>query len=366
MRPAPSTKGSTVKAKSGGCVSWMMWGVAVLMVVLLAYLIWQRTPMGQQQVSAQAADTQPQPQSVKSQPETISASLPALAPAVSVQAIARAVNTHTIIPTRSRTEVVQYTVEKGDSIFGIAQEFNIKPDTILWANYDTLNDNPDMISVGLDLNIPPVNGVYYKWQDGDTIDSIAAKFKTTPEKILDWPGNNLDLANPVIEPGTNIMVQDGSREFRQWIVPTIWRPKSGANKTVDGGCMVPDGGAYGSGSFIWPAANHYLSGNDYWDGHLGVDIAAGLGAPVYAADSGVVVYAAPIGGGYGNMVMIDHGNGYHTLYAHLSQISAKCGQSIAQGSILGYAGSTGNSTGPHLHFEVRYMGGFINPWFVLP
>jgi len=90
------------------------------------------------------------------------------------------------------------------------------------------------------------------------------------------------------------------------------------------------------------------------------------GQTVYASDSGVVVYAGGISGGYGNMVMIDHGNGYATLYAHLSAISVRCGQSVYQGGPIGAAGSTGNSTGPHLHFEVRYFGGFINPRFVLP
>jgi murein DD-endopeptidase MepM/ murein hydrolase activator NlpD len=146
----------------------------------------------------------------------------------------------------------------------------------------------------------------------------------------------------------------------------VWRPRSGASKSIPGGCQIPEGGAFGTGTFVWPAANRSLSGNDYWDGHLAIDIAAATGAPVYATDSGVVVYAASIGGGYGNMVMIDHGNGYHSVYAHLSQIVARCGQSTYQGNIVGYAGSTGNSTGPHLHFEVRYMGGFINPWHVLP
>ncbi len=89
---------------------------------------------------------------------------------------------------------------------------------------------------------------------------------------------------------------------------------------------------------------------------------------VYLDDcaSGVVVYAGAIGGGYGNMVMIDHANGYQTLYAHLSQINVRCGQSVYQGGLIGLSGSTGNSTGPHLHFEVRYMGGFVNPWTILP
>ncbi len=99
---------------------------------------------------------------------------------------------------------------------------------------------------------------------------------------------------------------------------------------------------------------------------MGIDIAAGMGAAIYASDTGVVVYAGPIGGGYGNMIMIDHGNGYQTLYGHLSQINVRCGANVYGGQLIGLAGSTGNSTGPHLHFEVRYLGGFVNPWKVLP
>jgi murein DD-endopeptidase MepM/ murein hydrolase activator NlpD len=118
---------------------------------------------------------------------------------------------------------------------------------------------------------------------------------------------------------------------------------------------------------VWPADNHFLSGNDYWSGHLGIDIAAGEGAPVYAADSGVVTMAQ--GGdnyGYGNVIQIDHGNGYSTVYAHLSVIGVGTCQSVYAGQWIGGAGNTGNSQGAHLHFEVRQGGGFINPWFVLP
>jgi murein DD-endopeptidase MepM/ murein hydrolase activator NlpD len=122
----------------------------------------------------------------------------------------------------------------------------------------------------------------------------------------------------------------------------------------------------GTGSFIWPTGTSKLSGNDYFSGHLGVDIAAGEGTPVSAADSGVVTWAAPIAGGYGNMVMIDHGNGYVTVYAHLSSFLTHCGAGVTKGQPIAYSGNTGNSTGPHLHFEVRYFGGFINPHFVLP
>ena len=112
------------------------------------------------------------------------------------------------------------------------------------------------------------------------------------------------------------MVPGGTREFVQWLVPTMAKGASGTSSTNQSACA---GGAVGSGGFVWPADNHFLSGNDYWSGHLGIDIAAGEGAPIYAADSGVVTMAQ--GGynyGYGNVIQIDHGNGYSTVYAHLS------------------------------------------------
>jgi murein DD-endopeptidase MepM/ murein hydrolase activator NlpD len=126
------------------------------------------------------------------------------------------------------------------------------------------------------------------------------------------------------------------------------------------------GGAYGTGFFSWPTASHTLSGNDYWSGHLGIDIAAGIGDGVYAADSGVVVFGGFSSQGYGYMILIDHGNGYQTLYAHLSAVNVVCGQDVYQGGYIGATGSTGNSTGSHLHFEVRYGGGFVSPWYALP
>jgi murein DD-endopeptidase MepM/ murein hydrolase activator NlpD len=213
-----------------------------------------------------------------------------------------------------------------------------------------------------------VDGVYYQWQESDTFDSVAAKFDANVEDIVDWEGNNLDLTGPKVEPGAWIMVPNGHREFKQWVVPTIARANSGVLKSVlgPGACEGNYEGAYGSGAFAWPTASHVLSGNDYWSGHLGIDIAGYVGDGIFAADSGVVVFAGWANGGYGYMVMIDHGNGYQTLYGHMSVVAASCGQSVYTGSYIGAIGSTGNSTGPHLHFEVRYMGGFINPWYVLP
>jgi murein DD-endopeptidase MepM/ murein hydrolase activator NlpD len=91
-----------------------------------------------------------------------------------------------------------------------------------------------------------------------------------------------------------------------------------------------------------------------------------MGQPIYASQAGVVVYAGSSTVGYGLLVIVDHLNGWHTLYAHLSQWNMSCGQQVYRGTVLGLAGSTGNSSGPHLHFEMRYNGGKENPWGLLP
>jgi len=123
----------------------------------------------------------------------------------------------------------------------------------------------------------------------------------------------------------------------------------------------------GSGLFNWPTDKRFLVGKNYnvWS-HPGLDLGGDIGDPLYAADGGVVVYAGWNVWGFGNLVIIDHGNGWHTLYAHMSQINVTCGQGVTAGTILGLAGSTGRSTGPHLHFEMRYNGGNVNPWDYLP
>lgn len=353
-------------AGPGLLVSLAAWMVALALVAYAFYLGWrtffsQPPGMPAQQPAVQAAVAE-------REPPTVNAVMPALKRSAALGAIYRRSTLHTIIPNRPREEVITYTVDIGDSVFEIAARFKIKPETLLWANYDQLNDNPDLLSVGMDLRIPPVDGVYYEWKEGETLEAVAARFEARPEDILNWPGNSLDLTDPKVEPQTWVLIPNGRREFVQWIIPTIPRGRAGVSRSVYGAGTCEGGyeGAYGSGSFIWPAGNHSLSGNDYWDGHLGIDIAAGEGAQIYAADSGVVVFAGGALGGYGNMVMIDHGNGYQTVYAHLSSVSVSCGRSVSKGGIIGYSGSTGNSTGAHLHFEMRYMGGFINPWHALP
>jgi murein DD-endopeptidase MepM/ murein hydrolase activator NlpD len=346
---------------------WVSWGVTgILVALLVSILYWQpilarelaeRTGNGDSHapVIGEAADPS----------EEALANMPYFSAQESEPFLVRYPETRTIAPTRPRSVPVEYEVETGDAVFSIAKKYNIDPETLLWSNYDVLKDDPHSLSPGQVLLIPPTDGILYEWQEGDSLEAVARDFRASMEDILNWSGNRLDITNPSIDPGNLLMIPGGQREFQQWVVPTYAVGRSGTNSNLPGGCEV-SGGFGGSGFFIWPANNHYLSGNDFWSGHLAIDIAAGTGAPIYAADSGVVVYAGWDSNGYGNVVMIDHLNGHHTLYAHLNSFNVSCGTNVGQGQVIGYAGSTGNSTGPHLHFEVRYLGGFLNPWTVLP
>ncbi|HET59646.1 MAG TPA: M23 family metallopeptidase [Chloroflexi bacterium] len=341
------------------------WGIAAAMVIFVCFLYF--FPPSRLQAAA-IQDAGLALESMPTQTLQPNLNLPEIDTPAEQQGVGRVPDFETIQSARSRTNPIGYVVEPFDSIFGIANKFNISPETVMWANYDVLNDNPDMLSVGQELIIPPVNGVLYIWQEGDTFKGVAAKYFVTEEEILLFTGNNFDLTNPEVEPGQMIMIPGGYREFVQWIVPTIPSGKAGVSTSIlgPGGCTLNSWPGYGSGTFVYPTASRRLSGNDYWSGHLAIDLAVGIGDPVFASDGGTVVYAGWNASGYGYMVMIDHGNGYQTLYAHLSRVSVSCGSGVYQGQTIGYGGSTGNSTGAHLHFEVRFMGGFLNPWNVLP
>lgn len=291
-------------------------------------------------------------------------------PAIGVEgggfsSILRKLQLKTNIPERPRYEASIYRVSRGDAILRIAEQFKLKTETLLYVNTQ-LEDNPHNLKPGMELIIPPVDGLYYEWKEGDTFESVADKFDANPEDIINFPGNKIDLTNPTVEPGTKVMIPGGKRELRDW-TQDLQTAARGANTGTGGGnaANTCGGGPVASG-FGWPAGSHVISGNGYGPGHLGLDIQANEGDPVYAAGSGVVTMAQ--GGwnyGYGNVVQIDHGNGYVTVYAHLSAIYVSLCTPVGQGAVIGAAGNTGNSFGTHLHFEVRFGGSNINPYDIV-
>ena len=345
---------------------WVSWIVTTLLVALLVSVLFWQPILAQEMAERNGGEESAISAQEFNGSDVQIDKMPTFEAAHDESFIYRVPETNTIAPTKPRTEPVIYEVESGDAVFSIASKYNITPETLLWSNYDVLQDDPHSLRIGQELIIPPTNGILYEWEEGNTLENVARDFRAKVDDILSWSGNRLDFTNPEIDTGSLVMIPGGEREFQQWVVPTYAVGRSGTNATLPGGCTVEGGGLYGSGFFIWPADNHYLSGNDFWSGHLAIDIATATGAPIYASDAGVVVFAGWDSNGYGNVVMIDHQNGYHTLYAHLSALNVSCGSSAYQGMVIGYAGSTGNSTGPHLHFEIRYLGGFINPWTVLP
>ena len=252
----------------------------------------------------------------------------------------------------------------------IANQFDLKPETVLWGNYEVLQDNPQFLRPGQQLNILPVDGVYYQWVENDTIPAVAEYFGVTPDIILSYPGNEVDLYQADIittpfEVGNWLIVPDGKRALKDWGPPAIVRTNPAvASYYGAGACGSIYEGAIGTGSFIWPTVGTYISGYDYNPGiHPGLDIAGAEGNVVFAADSGVVVYSGWSEYGYGIMIVVDHGTGWQTAYAHLSAAAVTCGQSVNRGSRIGGVGNTGNSSGAHLHFEMRSaVYGKVNPW----
>lgn len=284
--------------------------------------------------------------------------------------VLRSQDNHTDLPNKARMSVQTYIVQPGDTVTAIAEKFNLKPSTILWGNPYTLADNPHLVMAGMELNILPVNGVYYDWHDGDGLNGVAQVYGVRPEDIVDFPANGLDpdtigdYANPNIPAGTWLIVPGGTREFINWSAPFITR-ENPAVATIygPGACQSVMDGPIGSGNFVWPTTERRISGYNYSEetNHRAIDIGGSLGNPIYSSDAGVVVYAGWNDWGYGNVVMVDHGNNWQTLYAHLDSYNVQCGYYVDAGTVIGALGSTGNSSGPHLHFEMRYNGVPQNP-----
>ncbi len=344
--------------------------LAVALVGVAALLGWNRLhPTESTFPPAQAAPTQiPATPTTENQTQG-QADLPDLIqnPAPETSGITRAASMDTEIPTRSRVDVTTYTVQQGDSIFSIADQFSLKPETILWGNYTVLEDNPHLLKTSQELNILPTNGIYYQWQEGDSIAAVADEFNAEPEAILEYPGNRIDLTemdNPDIEPGSWLIIPGGWRPIKDWGPPAITRENPASAAYYGGGhCGSVYEGALGTGSFVWPTTSRQISGYTYNPPvHPAIDIGGDVGNAIFASDSGVVVYAGWSEYGFGYLIVVDHGNGWQSAYAHLSSVGVSCGQSVTRGTTIGGLGSTGKSTGAHLHFELVYNGTKVNPF----
>ncbi|MFA6421786.1 MAG: M23 family metallopeptidase [Candidatus Buchananbacteria bacterium] len=247
--------------------------------------------------------------------------------------------------------VIEYVVSESDTIGRIASKYNISINTILWANNLAATS---YIRPGQKLIIPPISGVLYKITRGDTIAKIAQKFDASADTVLAY--NNLEERGLIA--GQTIMVPGGRIIYTAKPRTTIASSRSNTGtKTYD----VDDSSIVSSGKMLWPDGCQRIS--QYFRGwlHTGVDIACPIGTPIKAADSGVVVRVQYGRTGYGYNVIISHGSGKQTLYGHLSRIDVEAGQKVSRGQQIGLEGSTGRSTGPHLHFEVRINGSTVNP-----
>ena len=269
-----------------------------------------------------------------------------MVPSVLSAATTEDLETSTLVSLKPRSEIIEYSVQSGDTVSTIAEKFGVSVDTIRWEN--DLKSVKD-IKPGQVLRILPVSGVRHKVKYGDTIYSIAKKYQVDPQVIVDWPYNT--FANDetfALAVGQDLIIPDGIKPKE---TPTAPRPTYYA--------QVPGAGA-GTGQFAWPTSGHISQGYSWY--HKAVDIANKDAPDVLAADGGTVILAGwvpPMA--YGNHVIIDHGNGFVTLYAHLSQIYVGVGQKVARGQAIGKMGSTGRSTGTHLHFEIRQNGSTQNP-----
>ncbi|MEK7168680.1 MAG: M23 family metallopeptidase [Patescibacteria group bacterium] len=254
----------------------------------------------------------------------------------------------TLVSEKVRDGIKEYTVEEGDTIASIAKKFGVDTDTIKWEN----NLTGDKIKLGQTLKILPVVGIAHKVAKGDTVYSIAKKYDSSAQAVVDFPFNTFSNDETFeLAIGQIVIVPDGVKPAETITSPRI------RQLTPDAGSVVA------SGNFVWPTAGT-ISQNYAWY-HPGTDIANRASPNVLAADSGRVTYSGCLTYGYGCHVRIDHGNGFTTLYAHFSQLYVTVGQSVSRGSAIGKMGSTGRSTGTHLHFEVAKNGVKLNPLTVL-
>lgn len=254
------------------------------------------------------------------------------------------INSETGVAGRDRIEY--YTVQAGDTLSGIADHFNLNLTTVLWENQLTARS---AIRIGQRLTILPTDGVTYKVRRGDTASKIGQRFGVSADDILSFNQGPQGLAI-----GQTIIIPGG----RPLAAPPPPKPAPAQIAQAPAPIYAPPAP---SGSRLqWPTPHHRITQYFTWY-HTGIDVAENIGTPVYAAEAGVIEEAGWNRGGYGYYIIIDHGGGLETLYAHNSRLLVKTGDYVERGQQISASGSTGHSTGPHVHFEVRVNGRRVNP-----
>jgi murein DD-endopeptidase MepM/ murein hydrolase activator NlpD len=241
-----------------------------------------------------------------------------------------------------------YVVQPGDTISEIAERFGLYPGTILSMN--SVVSDVRRLPVGLTLSIPDRDGIIYSVQPGDSISSIATEYEISQAALLDAN----DIRSPVLQVNDTLFLPGVLMAQDQYLMAIgelfTWPLRAGSYRFTSG---------YGM-------RIHPIDGT--WHMHTGIDLAAVVGTPVLASRAGRVVYIERNSAQYGNFVIIDHGDGFRSLYAHLNSISVSVGVRVGTLQQLGTVGNTGRSTGPHLHFAIMRggSGATINPLSQLP
>ena len=259
--------------------------------------------------------------------------------------------TEATVDTTGRSDIIYYTVQPGDIIGAIAEKYDISVLTILWANNLTTRS---YIRPGDELQILPVDGLIHKVKSGDTVSKIASVYGATIDDIIKTNRLQRDGGDIVI--GEELLVPGGEKPTPTPVY-TVTAPSSFRSVAAP----PPSVNAPAGSGYLWPAGVRYISQYYGWR-HTGLDIAGKLGTPIYATRGGTVIKSqCGYNGGYGCYIIIDHGGGVQTLYGHHSELYVSSGQQVSQGQTIAAMGSTGRSTGPHLHFEVIINGYKQNP-----
>ncbi len=247
----------------------------------------------------------------------------------------------------TRTGIETYLVQEGDTLSAIAERFGLNLSTILWAN--GLTDR-SILKPNTSLTILPTNGVLYTVAKGDSISKIAKRYGISEESILSFKTDG-----DTVIPGTNIILPDAKplRFLAQASANAAANPRTATN--------VPPPKRTTTSGFIWPTPGRKINQYFSWR-HNGLDIDNKTdNDPIYASESGTVLKAGWNNGGYGNRVLIQHAGNQQTNYGHLKKILVKAGDKVQKGDVIGIMGTTGRSTGVHLHFEIIINGRFMNP-----